>query len=97
MPTYKDGISPYIREAVTDINKVGLAKLKRYCQQFHPNLNFDKNLLIIRHIAKCGYADAGYHFDMSRQAAHYILVKFHEMAKEIEAQEKNGVMSYGRS
>ena len=96
MPNYPDGISPFIREAVTDINKVGLIKMKRYCQQFHPNLNFDRNLLLVRHIAKYGYAETGYRFNISRQAAHSALVAFHKIAKEIYIQNQIGVMSNGR-
>lgn len=84
MPTYKDGISPNIREMVTKINKCGVAKLKRYSERFHPRFDFDKAMTIIRHVAKYGYKDAGYRFNVSRQLAEQKLKKCYEMAKEAE-------------
>jgi len=84
MPTYPDGISPNIREMVERINKLGVAKLKRYCKRFHTRFEFDKAMTIIRHVAKYGYTDAGYRFGVSKQLTEQKLKKLYEMAKEAE-------------
>lgn len=84
MPLYKDGLSPKIREMVTQINKCGVNKLRRYCKRFHPKFNFDKALLIVRHVSKYGYTFTGYAFNVRRQLVEQKLKKCYELSKEAE-------------
>ena len=79
-----NGISQYVRDAVTQINKVGVGNLRRYCKQFYPKSDFDRSLRIIRTVAQIGYTDASYVFGVSKQMMHQTIQKYYKIAKEVE-------------
>lgn len=85
-----NGISQSVRDAVNQINKVGVANLKRYCEQFHPKCKFDESMRIIRSVAMHGYSEAGRIHDVTHQYAHQTLMSYYKIAKEAEVwQEKS--------
>ena len=77
-----------IRTMVTEINRVGLKKIRHLCSRKYPTFNFERNLLIVRSIAKVGYTEAGAKFSLSRQRTHQILKRFYKLALEIERTEQ---------
>ena len=85
MPTYKDGISPEIRYMVGRINEVGVNEIRDYCDKYKPKLNFRRQLLIVRTVAKKGYTYAGYELGITRQAAEQALKRMYNNALEVEA------------
>lgn len=78
------GISQEVRYAVMKINNVGVGRLKRYCKEKHPRMDFDRAISIIRCIAKYGYAEAARQFDISRNYAHSVLKRYAKVAAEVE-------------
>lgn len=80
----QNGISKYVRNAVTKMNEIGLVRIKKYCLNKYPNSNFDKSLHMIRKIAKYGYAGAAKQLGVSKQAAHQTLQKYYRIALEVE-------------
>ena len=80
----RNGVSQYVRDAVTQINKVGVANLRRYFKRFHPRTDFGKGILLIRSVAQLGYTDAALKHNVSKQHAHRTLQRYYEIAKEAE-------------
>lgn len=79
-----NGISQYTRDACNFMNKVGLSKMRRYCKQFRPRMDFDKGLLLLRSVAQMGYTEASLKHNVSRQYAFQTVKHFYEIAKEAE-------------
>ena len=89
MANYRDIVSPSIRDMVGVINRCGVAKLRRYCKTFHPRMDFDKAILLIRSIAKLGYTAGAEAQGVTAQYAHKVLEKYCRMAKEAEKWQEN--------
>ena len=84
-----NGISQSVRDKVKQINKVWVAKLRKYCKEFYPRSNFDKALLLIRSVAQHGYAYGAKVYGVSKQYAEATLNRYYERAKEAEKWQEN--------
>ena len=84
MSNYKDGISPFVRDAVNKINKVGVDRMWRYCNLKYPRRDFGKGLKLIRAIALYGYSNAAKQFGVTKQGAEQTLKKYYALALEVE-------------
>lgn len=89
MANYKDIVSPSVRDVVYTINRVGVKKLRRYCNTFHPRTDFDKGMILIRTVAKLGYTSGAKALGVSPQYAHKQLMTYGQMAKEAEKWQEN--------
>ena len=84
MGNYADGISPFVRDAVNKMNKVGIDRMWRYCNLKYPRRDFGKGLKLIRAIALFGYSNAAKQFKVSKQHAMQTLEKYYALALEVE-------------
>lgn len=80
MLTDKSGITPNIRMMVEKMNQVGIGEIKRYVKKYHKRENFDRNIAIIRDIAKTGYTGTITKYNFSRKAAEQILKRYYGYA-----------------
>lgn len=85
MGNYKDYVSPVVIARVKKINEVGVKELLRYYDKYKPKSNFRRQLLIVRTVARKGYATAGRELGMSYQATELALKRMYEIALEVEA------------
>lgn len=79
-----NGISQHVRDAVKQINKVGVGKFRRYVKLFHPRADVDKAIAYIRVIAQFGCVGAARRFNITPQCAQLTLKRYYEFAKEAE-------------
>ncbi len=86
MASYKDGISPNIRELVKKINEVGVRDIVNFCDKNKPRTNIRRAIKIVRSVAMKGYTYTGYEFGISRQAAENMMKRIYAIALEVEEQ-----------
>ena len=69
---------------ITQMNRVGVARIKKCARTKHPRANIDKHIAIIRDIAKLGVTGVAKNYGFSEQYASKILDRYYKMALEIE-------------
>lgn len=74
------------RMMIKKMNSVGLGRIVKWVKENHPKENVERNIQIIRSVAKNGYAETAYRLNVSRQATENVCKRYYGYALQCEVE-----------